>query len=190
MASSTALGQPVQIGSSEINRLNVARGLHTRSHMMRLLALGCLLGGCLGSIEGAGGTEGGSTNDPGPDAGGVPATGTDGSVPVACDEPVATGRSGGEGPTFTLGGTVYDGVTSTTPVVGATVRVVDAAGNAIPLVTAQNGNFWTTAQITFPVTVSASRCPDVKPMVSPVTQAGGDCNMAGCHTSSFRVHLP
>jgi len=124
---------------------------------------------------------------------------------VGCDTAVATTTSGrhnpgqaclnchssagGETP-FTIGGTLYKGANGTTPIVGATIHLVDANGKDIPLVTAVNGNFWTTQAVVFPVTVKASRCPDTLAMVAPVTAAGGNCNMGGCHVAGARVYLP
>jgi hypothetical protein len=144
---------------------------------------------------------------PGPDASTDPATGNpDAGSQVACDDPVQTNQSGehnpgrpclkchdgggGEAPTFTLGGTLYSDTAGTAPVTGATIRVIDANGEEITMVSARNGNFWTSQQMAFPVQVRASRCPDTQPMSSPVDQAGGDCNQAGCHDADFRVHLP
>jgi hypothetical protein len=176
--------------------------------MMRTTLLCLLAAACVGTVESGDGTEGGLTGDLGPDAGtgggGAVNPTPDASSPVACDPPVTTAdkgehkpgepclqcHTGGNAPKFTVGGTLYNGIASSVPVVGATIHLVDANGADIPLVTALNGNFWTDKPIMFPVTVRASRCPDTKPMVSPVTQTGGDCNMAGCHTTNFRAYLP
>lgn len=92
-------------------------------------------------------------------------------------------------PRWTLAGTLYDSRQGTAPIAGATVTVIDATGAEHALVTASNGNFYTSAAITFPVTVSASKCPDTREMTSLV--GSGDCN--GCHTanaSQGRIHLP
>jgi hypothetical protein len=97
--------------------------------------------------------------------------------------------SGGGAPTFTLAGTVYDGLNSSAAVTDATVRVLDAQGTELSLPTTDNGNFWTTQALTFPLTVSISRCPDTVPMVTQVAQSGADCNVGGCHASGFRIFL-
>ena len=94
---------------------------------------------------------------------------------------------GGSGP-FRLAGTLYSGATSTTPIAGATIRVTDANGVTTRLVTAANGNFWTTNTVAYPVQVAASKCPSTTPMVSAVTSSGASCN--SCHSSSMRIHLP
>lgn len=137
-----------------------------------------------------------ASGNPGVDAGTSAAT---------CDDTTTTTMSGehnpgtdclschsqsGSGPEFTIGGTLYDGVNSSSPVVGATIRVTDANGLELKLISAQNGNFWTREALAFPVSVGASECPDTLPMISPVTQAGGSCGMGGCHTDNFRVYLP
>ena len=147
----------------------------------------------------------------GPDAGGASPgpdpTGTDspdGGAPVevACDDAVATNASGehnageaclnchgnGDAPNFELAGTVYSGLAGGSPVVGATIRVIDANGAELTAVTARNGNFWIREAIAYPVQVSASSCPSAMPMVSP--SAAGNCNAAGCHDGDFRIHLP
>lgn len=183
----------------------MAHRLHTSPGMRSAVAFVFLLSGCVGYIDNVGGPppEGPSESAPGPDAGA--ATNPDaGATGVACDLPVTTTQSGkhkpGEpcltchtgasAPRFTLGGTLYTGVANTTPVTGATIHVIDATGTDIPLVTALNGNFWTTRTIAFPVKVSASRCPDTKPMLSEVSESGANCNMAGCHAQTFRIFLP
>ena len=52
---------------------------------------------------------------------------------------------------------------------------------------AQNGNFWTTTALTFPIKVDASLCPATLPMSAAVS-GNGACN--NCHNSTFRVHVP
>jgi hypothetical protein len=93
---------------------------------------------------------------------------------------------GGGAPTFTAAGTLYDALTGSTAVAGATVEIIDASGTKVSIVTSQNGNFYTSTALTFPLTVRASGCPNDQPMVSKVTN--GDCN--SCHNSTFHVHLP
>lgn len=132
--------------------------------------------------------------DPGPDAApvecrdAVPSAGNGehnpGQACIAC-------HAGGEGPTFTLAGTLYADAAGTTPLAGATIVVTDATGATFDLVTHDNGNFWTNQAVTFPVRVAASRCPDTVPMVSAIN--AGDCNVGGCHAAgapSGRIHLP
>ena len=97
-------------------------------------------------------------------------------------------HNGGGGPTkWYVSGTLYDSVTGTNPIAGATIHVTDAAGQKLTLISALNGNFYTGTAVTYPVTVSASRCPSTVAMSGQV-QAPGGCN--GCHSSTFRIHLP
>jgi len=123
----------------------------------------------------------------------------------ACDDPVTPVGDGfhkagqpcmpchenqayGSLPPFTLSGTLYNGKTSTTGVPGATIHVLDANGDDITLVTTNNGSFWATQQIAFPVKVRASRCPDDMSMPNQVAASGKGCNT--CHTAGSRIHLP
>lgn len=97
---------------------------------------------------------------------------------------------GGEGPPFTFGGTLYASSGGAAPLAGATLHLIDALGTDVVVVTQANGNFWSTDLVTFPVVAFASQCPDVQPMLTPLGDADGSCNRAGCHTSGFRVHVP
>jgi hypothetical protein len=92
---------------------------------------------------------------------------------------------------FTLAGTMFNAVNGSTAVVGATVLVVDANNKTINIVTQNNGNFYTSTAVAFPVTVLATSCPNIQPMVATVsgTSVVG-CNQTGCHTSGNRIHLP
>jgi hypothetical protein len=94
------------------------------------------------------------------------------------------------GPKYTLAGTMFTSETSTVPVDGAAITIIDATGKRIVLRTAQNGNFWSQDTMTFPVTVWASACPTVQPMVMKVTSGDVSCNRSTCHDNNFRVHLP
>jgi len=93
---------------------------------------------------------------------------------------------------FTLSGTLYTSATGTTPVVGATITIKDAAGFTYEIVSQTNGNFYTSSGMTFPVTVIASMCPDVHAMAGPIAATNGGCNKAGCHVAGAqgRVYLP
>lgn len=89
---------------------------------------------------------------------------------------------------WTLAGTVYSSAGSSTGVAGATVHVTDKSGMTLALVTASNGNYYTQTALTFPVTISASLCPNTVPMASTVASSGADCN--SCHSTGSRIHLP
>jgi len=90
---------------------------------------------------------------------------------------------------FTLAGTLFNGAA---PVIGASVTVVDANGTTFDMVTQRNGNFYSKTAVTFPVTVTASSCPDVKPMVGSIAAGNGGCNKSGCHAggATGAIHLP
>jgi hypothetical protein len=92
-------------------------------------------------------------------------------------------------PAFTLGGTLYNGPSGVKPTPNATIIVVDAANRKYFLPTQQNGNFYSSAAMVFPVTVSASQCPKTKPMVA---LSVGNCNSGSCHgagSPTGRVYL-
>jgi hypothetical protein len=96
---------------------------------------------------------------------------------------------GGGGPVWTASGTLYTSAAGTTPMVGATVTVIDANGVTIDLVTAQNGNFYTGNAIALPAKVFASQCPSLAQMISTVS--AGSCN--SCHvggSATGAAHLP
>jgi hypothetical protein len=92
-----------------------------------------------------------------------------------------------QGPAFTIAGTLFTGLATTTPVSGATIEVTDANGKVIKLPTYNNGNFYTTTAVKFPLKVHATQCPANLPMVGSVAQ--GSCNTSGCHTTGMRIHL-
>jgi hypothetical protein len=144
--------------------------------------------------------DGATTPAPLDDLGGAPAT----DAATACDTPQSTAslsapsghhnaglecqgcHAGGGAPTFSLGGTLYDSLGGSNAIAGATIHVTDANGASLAIVTAANGNFWSTTPLVYPLKVSASLCPSTQPMMGAV--ANGACN--SCHGSTFRVHLP
>ena len=178
---------------------------------MRYVVLAvALLTGCVGEITEAGGSSNGNTA---PDAGTGGGGGGGGGTPdapvgtpppvFACRNAVANVGSGKHHPGedcqgachnhgFTLGGTLFAAANSTTPLAGATITVVDAAGKSIDVVSQRNGNFYTSQAVMFPVTVTASLCPSVAPMVTKVTATMDGCGKAGCHVAGATgvVHLP
>ena len=93
-------------------------------------------------------------------------------------------------PTFSLGGTLYDGPSGTNPVAGATIIVEDANGAEIRLATAANGNFYASGAVVLPIRVKATQCPKTRTMQE---QGTGSCNQGGCHGAADtqgRVYLP
>ena len=178
------------------------------------LAVVLIISGCVvGELTPSGG---GSTSDSTPDAGaggvgsgggssggGLDAGSGSGSAGFACRNKVANVGSGhhhpGEdcqGPChnhgFSLGGTIFAAANSTTPLVGATLTVLDAAGKTLDVVSQANGNFYTSTPVAFPVTVTASLCPNVAPMITKVTATMDGCNKGDCHASGGQgvIHLP
>ena len=90
-------------------------------------------------------------------------------------------RSNGEGPMFSIDGTVMPGVHEADGcggTAGATVRITDANGVVHELGTTQTGNFYTTARIATPYTATVSYGGRELAMVTP--QSDGDCN--SCHS--------
>jgi hypothetical protein len=161
-----------------------------------------------GTIESTGGPAPGGSD--GPDA--AVASGTDGASTVGtpdaataanCKMKVTSVGSGHHNPGqdcqqgchnhgFTLSGTLYASATSTTPVVGASITVKDAQGKTFDMVSQNDGNFYTSTAVTFPVTVSASLCPDTHAMAGSITAGNGGCNKSGCHASGAqgKIYLP
>jgi hypothetical protein len=142
---------------------------------------------------------GGDGDGDGPlyDAGTVTPTGD-------CDDPVTSGLPSGKhnagrdcldchdgnggAPHWTAAGTIYTAPTGGAALPGATIHLTDADGTEVVLVSAANGNFWTTEALTFPLHARASSCPDDRMMGGAIAQ--GSCNQSGCHDSAMRISLP
>lgn len=104
---------------------------------------------------------------------------------LACHD----GNSANGAPKFTVAGTLYNGPSGAAPVPNTAVVVIDSTGRRIVMPTQQNGNFYTSAELTFPVTTLASQCPKTKTMQGGAT---GNCNARGCHAAgdpSGRIYL-
>jgi hypothetical protein len=94
---------------------------------------------------------------------------------------------------FTLAGTLFTSAAGGTAIAGGTITVVDATGKSFDVVSQQNGNFYTSTAVQFPVTLTASECPAVQAMTAGVPSGQGGCNRTGCHTATGgagRIHLP
>jgi hypothetical protein len=99
---------------------------------------------------------------------------------------------------FTIAGTVFTSVSSHIPIIGATVRVLDANNKTVDIVTQGNGNFYTATPVAFPIKVAATSCPSYSAMSGPVsgyTVVGGTtavgCNNSTCHVAgTFQIHTP
>ena len=159
-----------------------------------------------GADPGTTGSDAGAAAVPGKDASPEAATvAADGGKIIAADSgacinAVASPGSGkhhpgehclgchdNQGPAFTIAGTLFTGLATTTPVSGATIEVTDANGKVVKLATYANGNFFTTTAVKFPLKVHATQCPANLPMAGSVTQ--GSCNTSGCHSTGMRIHL-
>jgi hypothetical protein len=79
---------------------------------------------------------------------------------------------------FSIAGTLY-AADLTTPATNATITIVDANNFSQDIIVSSNGNFFSFLPVTYPVTVSASLCPDSTAMVTHPTS--GACNASGCH---------
>lgn len=180
---------------------------------MRGLALALLLAGCTVGDDaiGSGGGGGGGGDETPADAGtstsgdgGSTVAGPDAAV-FACRDKVAVDTlsngnhnagqdclQGCHNHGFSLAGTLYTTAGGGTAVRGGTITVVDANGQTFDVVSQLNGNFYTTKPVTFPVKVTASLCPDIKPMSASIPSGSGGCNKSGCHTAAAagRVHVP
>ena len=91
---------------------------------------------------------------------------------------------------FTFAGTVYNNISGGTAVIGAHIVVTDANNQKIDIYSQQNGNFYTSAAVAFPLTVLATSCPNIQHMSSTVTTGNGGCNKTGCHVGNNQIHLP
>jgi len=91
---------------------------------------------------------------------------------------------------FTLAGTLYNSVNGNSAFAGATITVIDANNQTVKLVTRQNGNFYTSQAIAFPVLTMASSCPSAVKMNASTPH--GNCNVDGCHPgpTNQQIHLP
>jgi hypothetical protein len=179
---------------------------------MRCLLLALLLVGCsvgVDNVGNEGGSGSGSDDEMSLDAGTTEAdastvSGADASVFMCRDRVAADTLSNGHhnpgqnclngchNHGFTLAGTLYTTAAGGTPVKGGSITVVDKNGQTFDMVSQLNGNYYTTKPLTFPVTVTASLCPDSKPMSATIPSGSGGCNKSGCHTAGAqgRVHVP
>jgi antitoxin (DNA-binding transcriptional repressor) of toxin-antitoxin stability system len=101
-------------------------------------------------------------------------------------------HNGMAAPKWTIGGTLYSAAVGGAGVGGATIEITDANNTVVKMIpTASNGNFWTDANITFPIKVRAIRGAQTRAMVSTVAAAdGASCNKAGCHDDMQRINVP
>jgi len=89
---------------------------------------------------------------------------------------------------FTLSGTLYNAA-GTAALPGGSITVKDANGATFDMVAQQNGNFYTSQAIAFPITVYASDCPTSTPMSASIASGNGGCNKSGCHATGAQGHI-
>ena len=165
-----------------------------------------VLAACTGDIswtssgslpDSGGGGGGGGGGGAAPDGGGAPSDANNGCI--AKQQSPGSGHhnagmdcmDGCHNHGFTIAGTLFAAANSQTAVVGATVHVVDANNKTVDIVTQSNGNFYTSTQVAFPLTVLATSCPDLQPMTATVAGTSTiGCNTTGCHVAGMRIHLP
>lgn len=186
--------------------------------MHRVLLATVLLMGCEGQFQGTGNSHGqgspdastdggpvsgGGHNDGGSTGGGGGIDGGSAAPIFKCRDKVASVPDGHHHPGencadschdhgFTFGGTLYSGANGGAAVAGATITMVDPFGNSFDIVSQGNGNFFTSVAVSFPLTITASLCPNVQPMTAKVTADQGGCNQSGCHATggTGRIHIP
>jgi hypothetical protein len=101
---------------------------------------------------------------------------------------LASGCHAGGEHAFTAAGTVFTGGDSTVGLGGATVTITPASGAPVTLVTRASGNFYTSAPLTPPLTISVSDGTDQNDMVSPAPSgACGACHQPAA-SQAARVH--
>lgn len=98
-------------------------------------------------------------------------------------------HASGEGPTFTIAGTVmgaYADIDDCNGVADVTVTITDADGVVTTLTTNSAGNFYSTATLAMPYTAELSLGGQTRAMSTP--QSDGDC--ASCHTAAGANDAP
>jgi hypothetical protein len=97
-------------------------------------------------------------------------------------------HTGNGAPRWTAAGTLYN-LAGTAPVAGATITLIDSANKSITIVSATNGNFWTTEALQMPLRVRASKCPSA--VFMSMQAPAGACN--SCHSTGGnpgRIKMP
>jgi hypothetical protein len=180
--------------------------MRSLSFLLPILLVGCVPG----TIESTGGSApGGSSGNDAPDAaiggGGNPdGAAASSDAAINCKAKVTSVGSGHHNAGqdcqqgchnhgFSMSGTLYAAANSTTPVIGATITAKDANGKLVDMVSQNDGNFYTTTTVAFPVTVVASLCPNPNhAMAGQITAGNGGCNKSGCHQAGAqgKIYLP
>ncbi|HSO35249.1 MAG TPA: hypothetical protein VLT33_22125 [Labilithrix sp.] len=143
------------------------------------------------AFNAAGATVGDALNAGHNFAGNTPPTNPAGQNCIDCH------KAGGSaaGAIWGIAGTIYTSAAGTTPIKGAEVRVVDAAGKELALVYSDaNGNFWSdtiVGGVPGGAKVGARNATVTKLMSTALTTQDAGCQKGGCHVagSQGRVYL-
>jgi hypothetical protein len=111
--------------------------------------------------------------------------------PAPGTECLSCHSQGGTASPFTMAGTLYTRVDTKTPLAGAVIHVKssDDLGVDVTAISAADGNFWTTANLSVPAVAFVTGCPIVHGMNQTIDSAGGSCNKSGCHSAGAGVYL-
>ena len=90
---------------------------------------------------------------------------------------------------FTAAGTIVTAAGGSSAAVGATIQITDANNHVTTIVSQNNGNFYTSTSLAYPIKLEVTECPSLTPMVQTVPSAQG-CNSSSCHGGAQgSVHL-
>jgi hypothetical protein len=142
-------------------------GRHLVRHAI-LAAVLVLVAGCGGE---GGEDDGGPTKSPGSNC-------------LSCHSP------GGGAPAFSAAGTVFAGGNSTAGVAGATVTIRPSSGTVAVMTTNSVGNFYTSAPLNPPLTISVSAGGHTNTMASTASSgACGSCHKPSASGASARARV-
>jgi hypothetical protein len=93
---------------------------------------------------------------------------------------------------FYVAGTIFSSVNGGQGLSGIALTFVDANGATGDMISTVNGNFWWSLPVAFPLTITASLCPDIQHMTAQVGSTTPGCNKGGCHVTGAagRIHIP
>jgi len=143
-------------------------------------------------------TAGGTADDPATacneenEACGIGECGGEGAEMLPGSDCVVCHTAGGadEANAFTYGGTAFTDIDGTSPLSGATVRIIDADGNVFEKATNAVGNFYGSDDLVFPILTEIDVDGQTRAMVTPVTT--GACTT--CHvcagTAGGKLYAP
>lgn len=154
-----------------------------------IMIVAIVLSGCTG--EGEGEEDGGGSVADARCATGLRWAGGDAESPLMHPgrDCIACHASGGEGPRFTIAGTVHAAIDDPDDcygVPGVNVTVTDANGQAITLTTNEAGNFYSRAALVMPIHARLELAGNLNAMT--FTPQVGAC--ASCHTQTGASNAP